>query len=95
MTLFSLPPSGAVLSFDKESYTFEDGSVKVRVRSSRPLPESSLRDLVIIAVTKKNIATIATSDTSGAKDTSDTSMFEIKGGLMDVITCVYRALKKR
>ena len=88
MALLSLPPSGAVLSFDEKSYTFEDNSVKVKVRSSRPLPGSSLRDLVIlniVGVPPKNSATSA----SGAGNTSATSMFEIKGGLMDVITCVY------
>ena len=83
MALLSLPPSGVVLSFDEKSYTFEDNSVKVRVRSSRPLPGSSLRDLVILNIVglpPKNSATSAT---------SDTSMFEIKGGLMDVITYIY------
>ena len=83
-----------MLLFDKKSYMFEDNSVKVKVRSSRSLPGSILEDLVIlniVGVTKNNSTTSA----SGAGDTSATSMFEIKGGLMDVITCVYIALRKR
>ena len=75
-----------MLSFDEKSYTFEDNSVKIKVRSSRSLPGAILEDLVIlniVGVPPKNSATSA----NGAGDTSATSMFEIKGGLMDVITC--------